>query len=102
MVCLNEKSLLTKKINELTEVESELSDCQRENTTVHQERDNLFEQLQTCESKPEHDEDHKDNTGLYIWISVTIIQFSIIIILLWKLKSKNGVESIQGESGELR
>jgi Leucine-rich repeat (LRR) protein len=50
--CRSERKMcLNEKMNELTEVGSELSDCQRENTTVHQERDKLSEQLQNCESK---------------------------------------------------
>jgi Leucine-rich repeat (LRR) protein len=69
--CQAKEDLLNKnlsaKVNELSEVGKNLSDCQRDNTTVHQEKDQLTEQLQICESKPEND---TDKSQLYILISV--------------------------------
>jgi Leucine-rich repeat (LRR) protein len=62
--------------------------CRRGNMTIHQ-------RLYSCESKPEDD---ISKTELYVLIALIAIEFSIIIILLWKLKSKNDVESSQGES----
>ncbi len=50
------------------------------------------------ECRSEKEFTHRDSkTKTYILLAVTTIEFSIIIILLWKLKSKNGVESSQGE-----
>jgi hypothetical protein len=92
--CLSEKIFLNES---LTVNKMSLSDCQLDNTTIHIERDQLSEQLQICESQISPQKTDSVMLGLYILLAVTALQFSIIIILLWKLKSKNGVESSQGE-----
>jgi hypothetical protein len=50
-VQIRKKNVFEWKNQWTNEVGSELSDCHRENTTVHQEREKLSEQLQNCESK---------------------------------------------------
>jgi hypothetical protein len=98
-MCLSE-DLLNQKINKLTEVGSELSDCHRENKTVHQERDKLSEQLQKCESKGclksnsdnSQSEFHETKTILLIVACVLVIlsiAFLLSIVKICKLSEDN-------------
>ncbi len=98
-MCLSD-DLLSEKINELTEVGSELSDCQRVNTTVHQERDKISEQLQNCESKEcfksSSDNSQSESTNIsphfVIFVCgfvIMLIAFLISIVKICKLSKDN-------------
>ncbi len=81
--CLAEKDsknkALKEMLNELTNINSNLKDCQRENITIFQQRDQLYEQLQTCESKECQKSTIDENTR-YAYCSETenSLNFSIV------------------------
>ncbi len=86
LVCYNNYQSFKKQLDQIEQ-------CRAEKESIHQEVDKLSGKLYSCTTQSD-----SSGTKIYILIAVTTIEFSIIIILLWKLKSKNGVESNQGES----
>jgi hypothetical protein len=67
----------------------QIGECRSEMESVRQERDTLSGQLKSQSAA--------SGTKIYTLVTLATIEFSIIIILLWKLKSKNGIEPSNGE-----
>jgi Leucine-rich repeat (LRR) protein len=84
---------LTQKITELSKVRNNLSACQSDNETIYHQKDQLAEQLQTCESeiidinnKEKSDDDKTDNTSNFLIIA-GIFGLVLLILLIAFLKS---------------
>jgi hypothetical protein len=95
LTCLDEKDskdrALNEMLNQLTNINSNLNDCQRENINTHQERDQLYEQLQTCESKESpkstnnestQNDKNETETSLNFWIVAGILGLIILVLLI--------------------
>jgi Leucine-rich repeat (LRR) protein len=87
---------LKEMLNQLSNINNILNDCQRENITMYQARENLIEQLQICESKESPKSTNDFNTkfdkneteiSLNFWIVVGTLGLIILILLIAFLRS---------------
>jgi Leucine-rich repeat (LRR) protein len=97
--CLAEKDTTKKALNEklkkLSTCSNNLSDCQRENFVIYQQRENLTEQLNTCQSKKCPD------ISFYILICFVTVDFLIIILFMWKFVTKKRKSKISSNIDEV-
>jgi hypothetical protein len=75
---------LNEKTRKLSEINNILAGYQRQNITFYQKVDRLTKKLHTCESR-----ELDTNILFYILIGFVTVELVIIVILLWRCKSKN-------------
>jgi hypothetical protein len=99
LTCLAEKDTtmktLSEKLSELSNINEILNGCQRENFVIYQQRENLTEQLNTCESKECPD------ISFYILICVVTVDILIIIVFVWKFVTKKRKSKISSNIDEV-
>ncbi len=110
--CLAEKDSKNKAfkemLNELSNMNNILNDCQRENKTIYQERDQLIEKLQTCESTPmsnndESTQNDKNETDIFLnfWIVAGILGLIILVLLIAFLISIMKIHKLLDDNKDL-